>query len=134
MTADNTPDYGFSGQIWIAKIVSVYDGDTCTAVVKINGVHQKIKVRCYGYDSPEMKLPAQEENREEKIKKAIVAKEALSELCLNKIVRLKIHGFDKYGRFLGTIYLGNWFKENEVNKIMIENGHGYPYRGGTKRN
>ncbi|CAM9143033.1 unnamed protein product [Ectocarpus fasciculatus] len=54
-TTDNTAAYGFKDHSFLAKIVSVYDGDTCSAAVRINGCYQIIKVRCYGYDSPEMK-------------------------------------------------------------------------------
>ena len=40
--------------------------------------------------------------------------------------------FDKYGRLLGTVKLNHSDKKT-VNDIMVEEGHGYPYYGGTKK-
>ena len=40
--------------------------------------------------------------------------------------------FDKYGRLLGTLFL-NEKDTKSVNQIMIDNGHGYKYDGGTKK-
>ena len=92
---DNTPQYGFAGNDFIAKVVHVYDGDTCTAIVKLNGKFQQIKIRMFGYDSPELKPPLKLANRDQIIEKANAAKEALSKLVSNKIVNLHVHGFDK---------------------------------------
>lgn len=129
---ESTPDYGFKDQKMMGKIVSVYDGDTCTAIVKINSIYQKIKIRCYGYDSPEMKPAKSLEDRDDEIRKAKLAKLALEQYCLNQIVTLHMHGFDKYGRFLATIYVRKWCKQVNINRAMIKSGHGYEYFGGTK--
>ena len=128
----STPVYSFAGQTMYGKIVDVYDGDTCTAVVKINGFFQKIKVRCSGYDSPEMKPKKDMPGREEYIKSAVASKEALSSIILNKVVKLQIHGFDKYGRFLATVFVRRWFKDLNMTDYMIEHKYGYPYDGGKK--
>jgi micrococcal nuclease len=128
----NTKEYSFTGEIFLGKIISVYDGDTCTAIVRIHQQYQQIKIRCYGYDSPEIKPKKDCINREEIIQKANEAKEMLSRLCLNQIVRIEIHGFDKYGRFLGTIYKWEWFQRININQLMVERGYGYPYDGGKK--
>lgn len=130
---ENTPDYGFDNLTMMAKVVSVYDGDTCTAVVKINGKYQKIKVRCYGYDSPEMKPSKSLKDRNVEIERAKAAKAALEQYCLHKIVTLHMHGFDKYGRFLATIYIRKYCKQVNINSAMIESGYGYEYFGGTKK-
>jgi micrococcal nuclease len=132
-TSENTPDYGFAGQVMWGKVVSVYDGDTLKAVVCINGLYQQVKIRCYGYDSPEMKPPLSKENREIEIERAIKARDFLSGLVLNKIVRIHFYEFDKYGRFLGTIYLRKCCSDIDINKLMIEKGYGYEYFGGTKK-
>ena len=133
-TIDNTASYGFEGQQLLAKIVSVYDGDTCSAAVRINGFYQIIKVRCYGYDSPEMRPSKKDANRDAEIALAKEAKAALERMVLNKIVQLKMHGFDKYGRFLGTIYCRRFWRMIDVNAAMVAGGHGVPYLGGTKQN
>ena len=135
----HTPVYDFAGQFKEAKVVSVYDGDTCKAIVNINGKYQIITVRCYGYNSPEISqsptvsctLAAKE------------AKEALEGLVLNRFVRLHFRGFDKYGRFLANISTKTiapigwgrsirqiWTPRLDVNAAMIEMGRGTPYFGG----
>jgi endonuclease YncB( thermonuclease family) len=100
--------------------------------VKINKIFQKIKVRCYGYDSPEMKPPLALENREHAIKKANEAKDYLSSLVLNKIVHLQVHGFDKYGRFLATVHIRHLCSSLNISEEMIRTGHGKEYYGGKK--
>lgn len=133
-TNENTKNYGFKGVDFIAKVVSVYDGDTFRAIVKIHGEFHVIRVRCYGYDSPELKPSAQCSDKDAEIVKAEAARDALAKLILNKIVTLHIHDFDKFGRFLATVYVRKFIvvKQN-VNKIMLENGYGYEYYGGKKR-
>ena len=139
-TLSNTPMYTFERQTIKGKIVDVYDGDTCKAAVKINGVYQIISIRCYGYDSPEMKPPLKNEDREQEIKAAKLAKTALEELVLGRIVKLYFGKLDKYGRFLATIYTKptssriSFFQSFSVNvnDYMVASGFGTPYFGGTK--
>ena len=42
---------------------------------------------------------------------------------------MQLKGFDKYGRLLGTLISNNL----NINKHMVDNGHGYEYFGGTKQ-
>ena len=114
------------------KVVDVYDGDTVTIVLYNKFSYEKHKLRMYGYDSPEMKPRLDKENREDEIRKAKLAKEFLTDLLLNKIVEFESMGYDKYGRLLGKLYLLNCCDKQEVNMLMINKGHGYPYFGGTK--
>ena len=39
------------------KVLSIYDGDTITIGCKVWGKYFKLKIRMFGYDSPEMKPP-----------------------------------------------------------------------------
>ena len=80
-----------------------------------------------------MKPPLNKADRANEIIAAKRAKARLEDLVLNKIVVLKSHGFDKYGRVLGELYLNSSNLRSSVNAIMISEGHGYPYDGGTKR-
>ena len=108
-------------------ICSVYDGDTCTAIINVDNEEVKISIRMSGYDCPEMKPSKSKLDREYEIKFAKLAKQQLSELVLNKKVRIMADGLDKYGRLLGTIhYNGN------INDYMLENSYGYKYEGATK--
>jgi endonuclease YncB( thermonuclease family) len=120
-------------QVHQAKIVRVYDGDTCFAVIKLHNEYVKFKVRMEGYDSPEMKPSLENKNREKEKKDAQKAKEELEKHVLNKVVLLHCGKWDKYGRLLGTIFItGNNVNIN-VNELMIKDGFGYVYDGGTKK-
>ena len=135
-TNDNIPLYSMNNKKFRAKIVDVYDGDTCTAIFWQNFKYRKYKIRMLGYDSPEMKPSLQKENREAEIEAAKLAKQALKDWVDNKIVILHCGNFDKYGRLLGTLYKpGTYCRSSiNINEWMIDNNYGYRYDGGTKKN
>lgn len=116
-----------------AKVLSVYDGDTITVCFFYNNKYRKFHVRMYGYDCSEMKpsktIP--EDKRQEIKKSAIAAKKRLTELIGGKIIYLYCGEFDKYGRLLGRVKLTEQ-DDKYINDIMIEEGLGYSYLGGTK--
>ena len=121
--------FSLDKKIVTAKIVRVYDGDTCFAVFKMGNDFVKFKLRMEGYDSPEMKPPLEQANREKEKKDAQKAKEELERLVLNKVVFLHCGKWDKYGRLLGKIIVNNI----DVAQHMIKHGYGYVYDGGTKK-
>ena len=121
--------FSLNNKIVYAKIVKVYDGDTCYAVFMLNGKPVKFHIRMEGYDSPEMKPLLKILNREKVIIDAKLAKTELEKIVLNKIVKLHCGTWDKYGRLLAKLYIN----ELCVNSHMIENGFGYEYFGGTKK-
>jgi micrococcal nuclease len=125
--------FSLDKQVYPAKIVRVYDGDTCFAVFKLNNQFVKFKVRMEGYDSPEMKPSLENKNREKEKKEAQKAKEELEKYVLNKIVLLHCGKWDKYGRLLGTIFTSVNSTNVNINELMIKNGFGYKYDGGTKK-
>lgn len=121
--------FSLKGNRYPSRIVSVYDGDTCTALFKMDKSFVKFKVRMLGYDSPEMKPRINLPDREEIKKNAVLAKEALISKTKDKKIILECGHWDKYGRLLGTLYDG----ELNINEWMIESGNGYRYDGGKKR-
>jgi len=128
------PIYTLKGD-FRCKVVDVYDGDTVTIVLYVNGKYQKHKLRMYGYDSPEIKPRKNIANREYVIQQANLAKNFMKELVFDKICIFESMGFDKYGRLLGNLYLSELFVRGKcVNDLMLENKHGYEYSGGTKKN
>lgn len=128
---NDIPLYSLDGKKFICKVVSIYDGDTCTVVFKNNKELQKYKVRMTGYDSPEIKPRKNVENREKIIKEAKKAKNALQTIINDKLVLIKCGKWDKYGRLLGTLFT---IKNNiNINEWMINNNYGYAYDGGTKK-
>ena len=130
---NDVPYFDFAEQVHLCKVVKCYDGDTIHCIFKHDGEYYKFKIRMYAYDTPEMRpsrsIPT--EIRNDEIYRAVKAKERLQELILNKIVYLYCKGYDKYGRILGVVKI-NENDEKSVNDLMVEEGYGKPYDGGTK--
>jgi len=86
----------------IAKITKVYDGDTCTCIfLHNNQVPMKINIRLSEIDAPEIKSDYELER-----KAAMLVRDLVSYLILDKIVKVKISKWDKYGgRVIGDVYI-----------------------------
>lgn len=125
--------FSWEGKTFEAKPCDTYDGDTTGFVWIHNGQVIKQKCRCLGYDSPEMRCSKDDPEREAKKARGNAAKARFIEL-LNQDPTVTIHcgKGDKYGRVLVTIY-NQTNGDKSLNDIMIEEGHGYEYYGGTKR-
>jgi micrococcal nuclease len=129
-TTKNTPYFTFKGQSHICKCVKVYDGDTITVVFDtgiINndiGPYYKHRIRLLGIDTPELRT----KNLEEK-KMGIAVRDFVRSKVLNKIIRIDCGEFDKYGRLLATVFVGN---EN-INELLVNMQYAYKYDGGTKQ-
>lgn len=108
------------------KVVKVYDGDTITLAAHLpipNSPLYRFSVRLNGIDTPEIKGKTRAEKE-----LAVVAKNALSDFILGKVVELRNIANEKYGRVLADVYSG----PIHVNEWMIENGYAVAYAGGTK--
>ena len=108
------------------KVIKVYDGDTITVASKIlkgKDVY-RFSVRLNGIDSPEIKGKSEAEKVS-----AIVSRDKLSNLILNKVVRLEDVKTEKYGRILAEVYLDNL----HINQWMLENKLAESYDGGKKK-
>jgi len=146
---NETPFFDLKGNTYYVKVVEVYDGDTCYIVMRFNKKFLKFKVRALGYDSPEMKPLKSDPNRDKIIKMAYKSRDFFISKLTNinnyqdlskkevnnllkkntKIIKMKCHGFDKYGRLLGE-----FFEDNiSINQEMINKSYGIPYDGGTKK-
>ena len=129
----DVPLFTLDSHVTLAKVVDVYDGDTCKVVFKFNGVYQKFTIRMDGYDCPEMKPKKDLVNRDTEIAAAKAAKDFFIKQLerTDYIIWLQCKKFDKYGRLLGDI---SWKKNGDtINALMIKAGHGYIYHGGTKK-
>lgn len=96
-----------------AKVVSVYDGDTCTIDIDL-GLHTWIrgeKIRLNRINAPELKGKERA--------KGIASKDFLKSLILDKeiIIETIKDAKEKYGRYLGEIWLrdssGNFINVND---------------------
>jgi endonuclease YncB( thermonuclease family) len=130
------PLFSFQNKVLIARVVDVYDGDTCTVLFEYNGEIIKYKSRAMGYDCAEMKPKKDDPNRDQEKKLALAAKARFIELMggSDAVVKMKCLDFDKYGRILAYFYKlsDDVEKDASVNSIMIQEGHGKAYEGGTK--
>lgn len=106
-----------------AKVVHVYDGDTIHIVFKYFDNFYKWNCRISHVDTPELRTKNEEEKR-----KGYEVRDKLRELILDKIVNVQCLEFDKYGRLLIEIYIGDIY----VNQWLIDNNLAKQYEGGTK--
>jgi|GEM_PF-1111187 len=104
------------GDVVSGKVISVYDGDTLTAIVK----NEKVKVRLYGIDAPEKKQRYGEE-----------ATKFARKICLDKKATIEIKSIDKYARKVGIVTCDG--SEESLNFLMVKNGWAWAYTGYSKR-
>lgn len=91
------------------KIIKIYDGDTITA---LTSQKEKIKIRLYGIDAPELKQPFGK-----------ASKRHLIDLISNKSLNINEKGKDKYGRTLAVLYNG----DKDINAQMVIDGYAWAY-------
>ncbi|MDR7088590.1 thermonuclease family protein [Cellvibrio fibrivorans] len=91
------------------NVVGITDGDTITILTDDK---RSIKVRLVEIDAPEKNQPWGQRS-----------KQALSNLIFSLNVSVASHGEDRYGRTLGTVYLGDL----NVNKQMVVKGNAWAY-------
>ncbi len=116
----------FIPNVSTGKVIKVYDGDTitiATTMYNIKNTVYRFSVRLNGLDCPEMKT---KDKNEKKI--AVKAQKRVSDLILQKNVRLENVQLEKYGRLLADIYYNNI----HINKVLIDERLAIPYDGGTK--
>ncbi len=92
---DNINLFSLNGKEFLAKVVNIYDGDTCRCVFMLNGEMVKFNCRMNGYDTPEIRPRLNVENRKEVINKAKEARDYLKDLVKDKLVYLKCGKFDE---------------------------------------
>lgn len=113
----------------IYNIIGKTQIDTSTNLNKTNTIYlSKIKVRLMGIDTPEIKPKKNISNREEHITKAKNARDFLSNLILNKVIRVKFLHNDLYGRPLVYLYQ----EQICLNDLLVKKGFAKKYDGGTK--
>lgn len=127
------PYFSFKNRIFYAKPCNIYDGDTFSIIFDFKGEIMKYRCRCIGYDTAEIKPKKSAPNREYEKELAHNAKDRFSELLQKHetgLVKVECLDFDKYGRILVNVW--NCVDEQTINSIMISEGHGKAYDGGTK--
>ena len=122
LTSKDIPLFSLNNKTFNAKIVDIYDADTCKAVFFLDDQFVKFNCRLLGIDTPEMKPSRKKPGREQEKIKAKKARNRLVQLCTNikcnietlykkkqivelltkntKIIKIICYDFDKYGRLL----------------------------------
>lgn len=125
ITWDDTIEFTYP--ITSGHVIKVYDGDTITIASKMpyeTSPLFRFSVRLNGIDTPEIK--SKDENEKALAKNA---RDALSQLILNKNVTLINVKNEKYGRILADVFLDSL----HLNKWMIEQQFAVEYDGKTKK-
>lgn len=122
----------FKGYKGWCRVLSVYDGDTMTVAIPLEGKPYKFSIRLEGIDTPEMKGESKAD--------AIAARNRLIDLITGGgknnfkmslyLVWFECCGFDKYRRLLGKVYSAP--NERDFSSVLIAENHGYAYFGGAK--
>jgi endonuclease YncB( thermonuclease family) len=97
----------------IGVVESVVDGDSIVVRDKAASHRTSYRVRLEGVDAPELAQQYGPQSRQ-----------ALQDIVLGKDVRVAVIGKDKYGRYLGTVFLDEW----NINQVQIFDGWAWWFR------
>jgi micrococcal nuclease len=104
---------------YYTKIEKVVDGDTVDVFIDLGfKVWRSERIRLVGVDTAEKNTPYGK-----------ATKDYLTQLLAGKIVKLEVFKPDKYGRYLGKIYINS---EISINDQMVSNGMAKGYMGDSK--
>lgn len=125
----SVPPFSFDGKLFMAKIIHVVDGDSCTAIIKFKKEYYSIKCRLWGIDTPELRT---KNEREKKV--ANIVKEYVAHKILDKIVWIQCYHNDSFGRTLIKIYEQNPTLSHEfsLNQQLVDKNYAYAYDGKKK--
>lgn len=123
---EDAPMFSLNDVETLAKVVSVYDGDTVKLIFPLHSTMYKWNCRISGVDTPELRTKCELEKNF-----GYEVRDKLREKILNKIVKVRCGHFDKYGRLLVMLRCEN--EECTVNDWLINNNYALQYDGGTKQ-
>jgi endonuclease YncB( thermonuclease family) len=110
------------------RVIKVYDADTITIASKLpydESPMYRLSVRLNGIDTPEMKGKGISDDEKEAAQQA---RDFVSNMVLNKYVKIENIDSEKYGRILADVYIGNV----HLNEILLKERYAVKYDGGTK--
>jgi len=119
--------FSFDGITTMAKVARVYDGDTITIVFEFKGEMIKYSCRINGLDTPEIRTKDLEEK-----KRGYAARDFLKSYIDDKIIKVDLLKFDKYGRLLANVYANVGGTYMDMTQMMIRENHAVAYFGGNK--
>ncbi len=95
------------------RVVGVHDGDTITVLQS----ERQYKIRLDGIDAPELRQAYGQ-----------VAKRFASDFAFGKTARVEVHGVDRYGRYLGEVFVGGL----SLNRELVRLGLAWHYKQYSK--
>lgn len=113
--------------VYKAKVISVYDGDTCRVDIDLgfNFWARNQPIRWSEIDAPELK------GSERTL--GLIARDVVRDKILEQEVVIKTYKAGKYGRWLGTFWtMESWnngcrdFKDS-INQWLLDNGYAKQY-------
>ena len=110
------------------RVIKVYDADTITISSKLpydESPMYRLSVRLNGIDTPEMKGKDISDEEKEAAKHA---RDFVSNMVINKYVKLENIESEKYGRILADVYIN----DIHVNSLLLQERFAVPYDGNTK--
>lgn len=117
-------------QYIVKEVVDVIDGDTIDVIIDLGfSILFTTRIRLAGIDSPESRTSNKEEKALGLITKSYL-KKTLKESKSIIIKTEKANSSEKYGRFLGWIYIND--ETRSLNEKMVEQGYAWNYLGETK--
>lgn len=105
-----------------AHATRVYDGDTCTVDLDLGfDIFQRHSIRLKGINTPELKGATRIAG--------LAARDALAGMIEGREVIVRTHKdkAEKYGRYLGTIFVQQGDVLVDVNEYMVRAGHAIPF-------
>lgn len=117
----------FTFPITGGQVIKVYDGDTITIASRLpfeGSPLYRLSIRLNGIDTPEIKGKTSDEKQAAKD-----VRDILSNMIMNKVIRLDNIQSEKYGRILADVYLG----DVHINQWLVDNRYAVVYDGGTKK-
>jgi len=104
-----------------AQVLKVIDGDTLDLFIDLGfKIGFNTRIRMIGIDTPEKNFPYGQ-----------VVKQYLQQILGGKTIFLDVTKKDKYGRYLGVVYL-NKNDEQSVNDKLIEINMAKAYHGASR--
>jgi endonuclease YncB( thermonuclease family) len=115
-------------------VVSVYDGDTLTVIYSDEGRFYKTHLRLNGIDTPEVKITGSRKSSEISQLEMRAGKHVrnyVSSITLNRVLRMKLLRFDKYGgRIIGEVYPDD--SSESLSNLLLSKKYAKPYSGKKK--
>lgn len=121
---DDAPRWQPTPDAQLARVVSVYDGDTVTLLASFGGSLGRCNMRLCGIDCPEMRGRGASEREA-----AEAVRDVVRGQCLDRVCKVHAQGMDKYGRLIGDVETP---QGRFVARLLLDEGLARAYDGGTR--